>query len=400
MADCPYNQNDYTSWPSESAYSRAIPFRGGTAHWFWMTDTNGIKQAKRRLDSGYTTVIGIEVYSNFDNVHNYGYKYCVADTYGGDRGSHAITIVGYNDTMTTNDGTGAFKIINSWGTGWGQSGYCWMSYVAARHIVLSHQVGYYLDDLIGYSPTMLGRVKITHAARDKIGIRLGVGRPSSPNWQKNFRTWRYPRVDRSFPNNNIVFDMTEGEPYITNNTTDTVFVRAIDDVSDSKTGTINYFAATHLAWNATGISSDTPVSIPDYNVGVYARARIIRTDVGVTQITAPTDNRAHRDHRLRNCHSSQSPGQELWLVRCVVPRHVQDRFLLQQHPECLQPRARRLPAGVVHELDRDATRHPRYPLLNRAHRRPEQGQRHTAWLRHRACHQCRCHRDCRAYRHG
>jgi hypothetical protein len=288
VADCPYNQNDYTTWPSESAYARAIPYRGGTSHWFWMTDTLGINKAKVRIDSGYTTVIGIEVYSNWDNIQNYGYKYCVADTYGGDRGSHAITIVGYNDTLSTNDGQGAFRIINSWGTYWGQSGYCWMSYVAARNAVLSHQVGYYLDDLIGYSPTMLGRVKITHSARDKIGIRLGVGRPSSPKWYKDFRSWRYPITDQAFPNHNLVFDMTEGEPYITNGQTDTVFVRAIDDVSDSKTGTINYFAATHLAWNATGVSSDTPVTIPDYNVGVYARARIIHNDVGVTQITAPT----------------------------------------------------------------------------------------------------------------
>jgi hypothetical protein len=86
-----------------------------------------------------------------------------------------------------------------------------------------------------------------------------------------------------------VFDMTGGEPYVTNGQTDTAFVRAIDDVSDSKTGTINYFAATHLAWNSTGISSDTPVSIPDYNVGVHARAKILRpTDVGVTAILAPT----------------------------------------------------------------------------------------------------------------
>jgi hypothetical protein len=288
MADCPYNQNDYTTWPSESAYARAIPYRGGTAHWFWMKDTTGINQARQRLDSGYTTVIGINVYSNFDNIDSFDYTYCVADTYGGNRGGHAVTIIGYNDTMTTNDGTGAFKMINSWGTGWGQSGYWWMSYVAARHPALTAQVGFYLDDLIGYSPTMLGRVKITHPARDKIGIRLGVGRPSSPNWTKNFRTWRQPKTDRAFPSHNIVFDMTGGEPYITNETTDTVFARAIDDVSDSKTGTIDYFAATHLAWNVTGVSSDTPVSIPDYNVGVYARAVIQQTlDVGVTQIVAP-----------------------------------------------------------------------------------------------------------------
>jgi len=289
LADCPYSQSDYTNWPSESAYARAIPFRNDTSHWFWMRDTNGINRARQRLDSGYTTVIGIQVYSNFDNIQNFHYKYCVADTYGGIRGGHAVTLVGYNDTMTTNDGAGAFKIINSWGTSWGQSGYAWMSYVAARSTALSQQAGFYLDDLTDYSPTMVGRVKITHAARDKIGIRLGVGRTSSPRWSKNFRTWRHPRTDRAFPGYNMVFDMTEGEPYITGGQTESVFVRAIDDVSDSKTGTINYFAANHLVWGATGVSSDTPVSIPDYNTAVYARARIVRPhDVSVTAILAPT----------------------------------------------------------------------------------------------------------------
>ncbi|HTW92853.1 MAG TPA: CARDB domain-containing protein [bacterium] len=290
VADCPYNQNDYTSWPSESAYAHAIPNRGSTGHWFWMKDTNGIKTAKQRIDSGLTTVIGISVYHNWDRIDSFGYKYCVADTPAGSyRGGHAITIVGYNDTLTTHDGPGAFRIINSWGTGWGQSGYAWMSYKAAIDSVLSQQSGWYLDDLVGYTPTMIGRVKITHPARDKIGIRMGVGRPSAPKWTKDFRAWRYPRTDQSFPNHNIVFDMTEGEPYVTDGQTDTVFVRAIDDVSDGKTGTINYFAAKHLVWNATAVSPDTPVSIPDYNVGVYARAKMVRPhDVGVTVILAPT----------------------------------------------------------------------------------------------------------------
>ncbi|HTW92854.1 MAG TPA: CARDB domain-containing protein [bacterium] len=290
MADCPYNQNDCTSWPSESSYAHAIPNRGSTAHWFYMTDTSGIRMVKQRIDSGVTTVIGIEVYHNWDRIDSFGYKYCVADTPAGSyRGNHAITIVGYNDTLTTHDGTGAFRIVNSWGTYWGQSGYAWMSYKAATDSVLSQQAGFYLDDLIGYTPTMIGRVKITHPARDKVGIRMGVGRPSGPKWTKDFRTWRYPWVDQSFPNHNIVFDMTEGEPYITNGQTDTVFVRCIDDVHDGKTGTINYFAAKHLVWNATAVSPDTPVSIPDSGVGVYARAKMVRPhDVGVTVILAPT----------------------------------------------------------------------------------------------------------------
>jgi hypothetical protein len=288
MADQPYNQNDFTSWPSESAYARAIPYRGSTSRWFSMVDSVGVDKARQRLDSGYTTVIGISVYSNFDNIQNFNYTYCVADKYGSNRGGHVVTIVGYNDTMTTNDGPGAFKLVNSWGTGWGLSGYWYMSYVAATNAELSAQVGLYQDDRLGYAPTMLGRVRLTHAARDKIGIRLGVGTPSSQLWTKDFRPWRYPITDRAFPNNKIVFDMTEGEPLITSGVTDSVFVRAIDDVSDSKTGTVNYFAATHLAWNASGISSDTPVSIPDYNTAVYARAKIPKQqDVGAYLLSAP-----------------------------------------------------------------------------------------------------------------
>tara|TARA_B110000091_G_scaffold212460_1_gene259247 strand:+ start:402 stop:1391 length:990 start_codon:yes stop_codon:yes gene_type:complete len=35
---------------------------------------------------------------------------------------HAILIVGYNDTLN------AFKIVNSWGTSWGNEGYAWVNY--------------------------------------------------------------------------------------------------------------------------------------------------------------------------------------------------------------------------------------------------------------------------------
>ncbi|GAB3947479.1 hypothetical protein GCM10028805_19800 [Spirosoma harenae] len=38
---------------------------------------------------------------------------------------HAMCVVGYDDTML---GNGAFKLINSWGSPWGDKGYFWMSY--------------------------------------------------------------------------------------------------------------------------------------------------------------------------------------------------------------------------------------------------------------------------------
>lgn len=41
---------------------------------------------------------------------------------GSDAGGHAMTIVGYDDTKS------AFRILNSWGTGWGDGGYAWVDY--------------------------------------------------------------------------------------------------------------------------------------------------------------------------------------------------------------------------------------------------------------------------------
>jgi len=289
MSLCPYDDGDYTTWPSETAYSYAIPFRGNQAYWIDVSNSSGLQAIKQRLNNGNTTVLGIYIWSNFDNIGNYSNTYCVADRYGNNRGGHAVTIVGYDDNRSTHDGNGAFKLINSWGTGWGASGYFWMSYVAVMDQYLSQQEAWYVSDLIGYQPTLLGRVRITHQARDKIGIRLGVGRTISPLWYFNFREWRYSLHNRAFPSSRIVFDMTEGAQYIANGSTDSVFVRCIDDVSDGITGTISYFSSQYLPWNVTVVSPDPPVSIPDVGVGVYARAKIpVAHDVGVTQIITPS----------------------------------------------------------------------------------------------------------------
>ena len=41
--------------------------------------------------------------------------------------NHAVTIVGYNDSITDNGDVGAFKVVNSWGTSFGDNGYFWMT---------------------------------------------------------------------------------------------------------------------------------------------------------------------------------------------------------------------------------------------------------------------------------
>ena len=47
-------------------------------------------------------------------------------------GGHAICAVGYNDVYKIGSCTGAFRIANSWGEGWGEGGYGWLPYDYVR----------------------------------------------------------------------------------------------------------------------------------------------------------------------------------------------------------------------------------------------------------------------------
>jgi hypothetical protein len=273
--DFPYSQWNCWDWPSESAFARGILWRSDQAYWIDVSNDAGVARVKARLDSGFTTVLGIDVYSNFDNINSFDTTYCASERYGGNRGGHGVTFVGYDDSKATSDGTGAFRMVNSWGTGWGHAGYWWMSYEAVKDPYLCQGAAYYVTDKINYQPTLLARVQLMDSTRDQFGIRMGVGRSGSPLWTKDFREiYMWEQQRRAFPNTKLVYDMTEGDAYIVSGATDSVFVRCVDYASDGWAGRIDSFSGEYLPWTASGVSPDVPVTIQDYNVAAYARARL------------------------------------------------------------------------------------------------------------------------------
>ncbi|MCR5609796.1 MAG: hypothetical protein K6G26_12115 [Lachnospiraceae bacterium] len=86
-------------------------------------------------------------------------------------GSHRMTLVGYDDNIWVDINKngekeigemGAFKIANSWGTGWGNKGFLWVSYDAMNllssvsensAITLSPSKAYPFSEIMGYIPT-------------------------------------------------------------------------------------------------------------------------------------------------------------------------------------------------------------------------------------------------------
>ncbi|MBQ7836361.1 MAG: hypothetical protein IJ389_03815 [Clostridia bacterium] len=114
-----------TYYSTAKAYEAA--YRMTDARWFSMSD---IKAAKNYIiENG---AIGADYYHN-DSYYikksstSYYYPYQTST-------NHAITIVGWDDNYSAsnfryNPGkNGAWLVKNSWGTGWGDSGYFWLSY--------------------------------------------------------------------------------------------------------------------------------------------------------------------------------------------------------------------------------------------------------------------------------
>tara|TARA_B110000444_G_scaffold236467_1_gene248358 strand:+ start:326 stop:1606 length:1281 start_codon:yes stop_codon:yes gene_type:complete len=86
----------------------------------WDVDVH-IDWIKSWLSNGNPIIAGIDVGDNFNDISSYSPLYSSRQ---GDKAGHAVTIVGYDNYKYG----GAFRILNSYGTDWGDNGYFWMTY--------------------------------------------------------------------------------------------------------------------------------------------------------------------------------------------------------------------------------------------------------------------------------
>lgn len=112
--DMPYNVNDWVTKPSQQALSNAKKFR--IDYWRKINHVD-IKEVKAHLAAGYPVIIGAYITEEF--IRN---GKDVWSTSGTPAGGHCMLLVGYDNSKN------AFKVMNSWGSGWGDNGFGWISY--------------------------------------------------------------------------------------------------------------------------------------------------------------------------------------------------------------------------------------------------------------------------------
>ena len=162
---------------------------------------------KSLLCNGY--VLTIETYfSSLDydylptqnNLSFSGQLVCIKNK--GSNGLHAMAVVGYDDDIWydyNEDGLkqsnekGAFKLVNSHGTNYGNSGYIWVMYDAlnkvsnfsSQNVTNRHPVfnNYYYNfiEVSSYPVDLVAEVTLVQSARNQIDLDLGISELSSTN---------------------------------------------------------------------------------------------------------------------------------------------------------------------------------------------------------------------------
>ncbi len=218
LYNMPYDDTDYTTQPNASQKDFASNFKSATkypnssyAEYSYKTVV-GVEEVKQALNRGQGVVISISCYPDFSNTFKSpnggisgagsGDNNGVYDKINDDdksRGYHAICIVGYDDNHLDAYGEKipSFKIINSWGTDVGDSGYGYISYDIFKDERVSDNKGY-----IFYDPAIYGADSFYNEKVDYVKAKKDVRAYTNPEYYNG--TTKTDRYEHTINKGDIV----------------------------------------------------------------------------------------------------------------------------------------------------------------------------------------------------
>lgn len=146
--------------PTEAQVQSAWEYR--IARWM-RVNVQSLAEMKAQLVRGFPIVVAMQAYESFEHWPGGGVYKTTKAAAGAYTGGHALVVVGYADQLR------AFKVLNSWGTKWGDAGYAWIDYTTFQSMTLEGYVtiDIFLDRIAstaGSTPVAFGRPAVTTEA--------------------------------------------------------------------------------------------------------------------------------------------------------------------------------------------------------------------------------------------
>ena len=128
--------NDFNAscvYPPQNVFPKALPFKIQDAVELFNNydmpanlDNEDVYKVKKSIYEGNPVVVSFYCPASFDVAKDSWEPYEPKTQVNGRmHGKHAITVIGYDDLKYG----GAFEIMNSWGTNWGNQGFTWIRYL-------------------------------------------------------------------------------------------------------------------------------------------------------------------------------------------------------------------------------------------------------------------------------
>jgi hypothetical protein len=163
---------------SDAGCSVPTPFNTFSIYGYNTLDPTDANSLKQYLYTFSVIPMAIVVYPDFEqqvgpSVYTPGDTSCSL-------GGHCVALVGWDD------GRGAFRIQNSWGTNWGDGGYLWIAYDAFSEIVQEAYSAYGSNNLLfsqnvnGIVPGSVTTTGSSSLATAAVGGWANTSNPSTP----------------------------------------------------------------------------------------------------------------------------------------------------------------------------------------------------------------------------
>ena len=153
LSEFPYVEDDDSVLPNAAQKQKASPFRIAT----WRrVNPQSKAEVKGQLAANFPVLIGAIVGTAFSQHFGTG-TFALPPNETVDGSGHAMCVVGYDNSLKS------YRVMNSWGTDWGDSGFAWIEYDTFSRIVREAYVAQDItmpatDKVMPLSPTQIDEV--------------------------------------------------------------------------------------------------------------------------------------------------------------------------------------------------------------------------------------------------